>query len=70
MPLGLKEGYQVVFVIEGERAYLHPVRSRGVKGLRWIAGGLRPFPGREAEREAARRAAVAEALGRFGDSSS
>jgi len=68
--LGLKEGHQVVFVLEGERAYLHPVRTRGVRALRGIAEGLRPFPGREAEREAARRAAVAEALGRSGDPSS
>lgn len=68
--LGLKEGHQVVFIIEGERAYLHPVRARGIKALRGIAGDLRPFPGREAEREAARGAAVAEALGRSGDASS
>ncbi len=68
--LGLKEGHQVVFVVEGDRAYLHPVRPRGVEALRGIAGGLRPFPGREAERRAARDAAVAEALGSSGDSPS
>lgn len=68
--LGLKEGHQVVFVVEGERAYLHAVRSHGVQALRGVAGGLRPFPGREAERESARKAAVDEALDRAKDSSS
>ena len=68
--LGLQEGHQVVFIIEGDRAYLHPVRPRGVKALRGIAGGLRPYPGRQAEREAARDAAIAEAPDRSEDSSS
>lgn len=68
--LGLQEGQQVVFLIEGERAYLHPVPSRGVRALRGIAAALRPFPGREAEREAARDVAVAEALGHEDDSPS
>lgn len=67
--LGLNEGDQIVFVLEGERAYLHRVRSRGIEALRGVAGGLRPYPGREAEREAAREAAVAEALGPSGPSS-
>lgn len=67
--LGLKEGHQVIFVIEGERAYLYPVRSRGIKALYGSAAGLRRFPGREAERDAARNAAIAEALGHPVDSS-
>jgi antitoxin PrlF len=65
--LGLEEGHQVVFVVEGERAYLYPVRPRGLQGLRGVAAGLRPFPGREVERTAARGAAAAEALGGEGD---
>jgi len=56
--LGLKKGHQVVFLVEGERAYLHPVRKRGLKALQGIAAGLEPFPGREAERKAARSAAA------------
>jgi len=61
--LGLERGQQVVFVIEGKRAYLHPVPSLGVMALRGMAAGLRPFEGREAERQAAEELAVAEALG-------
>jgi len=60
--LGLEQGQQVIFVIEGDRAYLHPVRSGGVMALRGVAAGLRPFEGRKAEREAAEALAVAEAL--------
>lgn len=61
--LGLREGDQVVFLLEEERAYLYPVHVRGIKALRGVAAGLRPFPGRATEREAARVAAIAEALG-------
>ena len=62
--LELKQGDQVVFVVDGERAYLHRVPAVGIEALRGRAAGLRPFPGREAERNAARDAAVAQALGR------
>jgi antitoxin PrlF len=60
--LGLHQGHQLVFVLEGDRAYLHPVRARDVRHLRGIARGLKPFPGRDVERDAARSAAVAETL--------
>jgi antitoxin PrlF len=61
--LGLEVGQQVLFLIEGKRAYLRPIPSRGISALRGIAQGLRPFPGSEAERRAARHSAVSEALG-------
>ncbi|MBI4495265.1 MAG: AbrB/MazE/SpoVT family DNA-binding domain-containing protein [Chloroflexi bacterium] len=56
--IGLDSGDQVVFVIEDGKAYLHPVHRRGLERLRGIARGRAPFPGREAEREAARSLVV------------
>ncbi len=65
--LGLAEGQQVIFMLEDGRAYLHPVARKSLLELRGVAAGLRPFPGREAEREAAEAAAVAEVMGSAAD---
>ncbi len=61
--LSLQVGEQVVFVLEGERAFLYPVRSGGIERLRRALKTAPPFTSREAEREAARREAVTNALG-------
>ena len=61
--LGLRVGDQVVFLLEDGKAYLHPVSHRGIKELYGVFAGRRPFPGRDAERDAARRKAAADALG-------
>lgn len=60
--LGLKEGQQVLFFVGGGYAYFHPLPTGSIESVRGSAAGLRPFPGREAEREAARQAVVAEAM--------
>jgi AbrB family looped-hinge helix DNA binding protein len=61
--MDLKEGDQVIVVVEEGRIALYPVRRRGILNLQGAFAGLRPFPGREAEREAAMQAAAREALG-------
>ena len=53
--LGLKEHDKVIFVIEGGRAIMRPVRLIPLEQLRGVAGGKAPFPGRDVERESARR---------------
>jgi len=60
--LKVKEGDQVVFVFEGDRAYLYPIRRKSLTELRGVFQDRRPFPGREVERAAAHAAAAAEAL--------
>ncbi len=62
--LDLREGDQVVVAIEGQQITLVPIRRRGLLHLRGAFAGLQPYPGREAEREAAMREAAREALGR------
>jgi len=61
--LKLKEGDQVVFVFEGERAYLYPIRKGGIERLRGALKNAPRFTTREAEREAAHREAARKALG-------
>lgn len=61
--MNLREGDQVVVVVENARISLYPVRRRGIPGLQGAFAGLRPFPGREAEQEAAMREAARDALG-------
>ncbi len=61
--LGLKTGDQLVFVIEDGRAYMYPVKRRGLSALRGVGKGLRPFPGRAVERQWAHWQAAREALG-------
>ena len=60
--MSLQEGDQLVVVVEDEHIALYPVRRRGILGLRGAFAGLQPFPGREAEREAAMQEAAREAL--------
>lgn len=61
--MNLREGDQVVVVVEDERIALYPVRRRGILSLQGVFSGLQPYPGREAEREAAMAEAAREALG-------
>jgi len=60
--MNLRDGDQVVVVVEDERIALYPVRRRGILGLQGVFAGLKPYPGREAEREAAMAEATREAL--------
>jgi AbrB family looped-hinge helix DNA binding protein len=60
--LNLKEGDQVVVVLEDEHIALYPVRRHDIMSLRGVFEGFRPFPGHEVERAAAEREAVREAL--------
>jgi AbrB family looped-hinge helix DNA binding protein len=60
--MNLKEGDQVVVVMEDERIALYPVRHTDLRSLRGAFAGLRPFPGRDVEREAAMQEAAREAL--------
>ena len=61
--MNLQEGDQVVVVVEDERIALYPIRRRGILSLQGVFAGLRPYPGRDVEREAAMREAAREALG-------
>jgi antitoxin component of MazEF toxin-antitoxin module len=61
--MNLRDGDQVSVVIEDECIALYPVRRRGLRSIQGSFAGLRPYPGREAEREAAMLAATREALG-------
>ena len=61
--MNLHDGDQVIVVVEDEHIALYPVRRRGLLSLQGAFAGLRPYPGREVEREAAMREAAREALG-------
>jgi AbrB family looped-hinge helix DNA binding protein len=61
--MNLHAGDQVIVVVENEHIALYPVRRRGLLSLQGAFAGLRPYPGREVEREAAMREAAREALG-------
>ena len=61
--MNLRDGDQVIVVVEDEHIALYPVRRRGLLSLQGAFAGLRPYPGREVEREAAMREAAREALG-------
>ena len=61
--LDLDAGDQVVFVVDGERVSLHPVRRRGLRRLQSIAKGRAPVHDRAAERAAAQKLAAHNALG-------
>ncbi|MBI3978662.1 MAG: AbrB/MazE/SpoVT family DNA-binding domain-containing protein [Chloroflexi bacterium] len=53
--LGLKEHDRVVFVVDGDRAIMRPIRNVELAQLRGVARGRAPFTGRAAERTAAQR---------------
>lgn len=53
--LGLREHDKVVFVVEGDRAIMRPIRLAPLDQLRGVAKGRAPFKGRQAERAAARK---------------
>ena len=56
--LGVDAGDQVVFVVEDKGISLHPVPRTSLTELRGIAKGRRAYPGRTAERAAAREEAL------------
>jgi len=62
--LDLKQGDQLVFVVEDGKAVIHPVRPREFSSLFGVLKGRVPYQGREAEREAARAEVVREVLRR------
>lgn len=53
--LALEEGDALVFLVEGDRAVVSPVRRRSQRELHGRLPATRPFPGREALRRAAKR---------------
>lgn len=60
--LDLQAGDRVLFVVEGDKALMVPIRARGLERLRGICRGRVLFPGREVEREAARQAVAQHTL--------
>ncbi|HET7771443.1 MAG TPA: AbrB/MazE/SpoVT family DNA-binding domain-containing protein [Chloroflexota bacterium] len=61
--LGVITGDQVVFVMEGKGVSLHAVPRGSLSALRGVAKGRRAYPGRPAERNAARDEAARNAAG-------
>lgn len=62
--LGLKRGDRVVFEFEGDSVRLKAERRRGLEELKGSLPATREYPGKEAERKAAREHAVRETLGK------
>jgi antitoxin PrlF len=62
--LGLRSGDRVVFEFEGDSVRLKAERRRSLEELRGSLPATREYPGKEAEREAAREHAVRETLGK------
>jgi antitoxin PrlF len=62
--LSLKSGDRVVFEFEGDSVRLRAERRRSLEELRGSLPATREYPGKEAEREAAREHAVRESLGK------
>ncbi len=52
--LGLRNGDRVVFELEGDSARLRVERRKGLSELMGSLPATRKYPGKEAEREAAR----------------
>lgn len=66
--LGLKAGDRLLFDIEGDTVRLRVIQRHTVADLfERLPGSSKPYPGREAEREAARRVAAGGVLGRSED---
>lgn len=61
--LGLKSGDRVVFEFEEDSVHLKVEKRRSLEELRGSLPATREYPGREAERKAAREHAVRGALG-------
>ncbi len=62
--LGLKSGDRVVFEFEGDSVRLKAESRRSLEELRGSLPATREYPGKEAEREAAREHVVRETLGK------
>jgi antitoxin PrlF len=62
--LSLKSGDRVVFEFEGDSVRLRAERRRSLEELGGSLPATREYPGKEAEREAAREHAVRETLGK------
>ena len=58
--LGLSSGDQVVFEFDGDSVRLRVERRKSLEELRGSLPATREYPGKEAEREAARRHTVRE----------
>ncbi|MGI8910436.1 MAG: AbrB/MazE/SpoVT family DNA-binding domain-containing protein [Rubrobacteraceae bacterium] len=61
--LGLKPGDRLAFDLDGDDILLRVEKRRALEKLRGSLPAGRSYPGREAEREAARRHVTREALG-------
>lgn len=62
--LGLRSGDRVVFEYEGDSVRLKVEGRRGLDELRGSLPATREYPGKEAERKAAREHAARETLGK------
>ena len=61
--LGLKSGDRVVFELEGDSARLKVERRKSLSELKGSLPATREYPGKEAEREAARAHVAGRLLG-------
>lgn len=61
--LGLKHGDRVVFEFEGESVRLRVEGRRSLEELRGSLPATREYPGKDAERRAAREHVILETLG-------
>lgn len=61
--LQIKDGDEVVMATYGDHLVIYPIRRRNILDLYGSFAGLRPYPGRDVEREAAMQEAAREALG-------
>ena len=61
--LGLKVGDKLLFEVEEDTIRLRVLKSRPLGELKGSLPAKHPYPGKEGEREAARRSAVRRVLG-------
>lgn len=61
--LGLKVGDRLLFEVEGESIRLRVLKSSALGDLKGSLPAKRPYPGKEGEREAARRSVSRRVLG-------
>jgi AbrB family looped-hinge helix DNA binding protein len=60
--LKVEAGDKLLFVLDGDKAVVYPVREGGLRGLRGIFKGRAPYEGKKAQREAARRFVAEHAM--------
>lgn len=61
--LGLNAGDKLLFEVEGESVRLRVLKPSSLGDLKGSLPAKRPYPGREGEREAARRSVARRVLG-------